>query len=302
MNTIGSARKEVIREADALRERILYVTLLVGVVFGGLAFVRVLVDAIDERAWAITGAAIVLYAGSIALLLARRAPYRIRGFGLLGLLYGVGFFGLLTAGYLPAPVLILVSMNLLASVLFGRRGTWTAFGLNLVAFLVAGGLLSSGIASLDTAAFFDPNDVVDWLRVTTVFAVFSGIAVISVDVLTHHLDGSLQEQAELVENLKGAMQLHEEAERHRRDAESRLRQAQEIEMLAAQVNAAAHELEEVLKQIAAKASRLSTRELSEAEILATASEIEESARTASNRSQHLRAVAQHGQRPKQGRA
>ena len=63
----------------------------------------------------------------------------------------------------------------------------------------------------------------NWLRVTAIFAVFAGIAVISVDVITNHLNRSLQDQAELIENLKGAMQLHEEAELKRRAAESRLR-------------------------------------------------------------------------------
>ncbi|MFA9469772.1 MAG: hypothetical protein ACERNK_04285 [Deltaproteobacteria bacterium] len=41
--------------------------------------------------------------------------------------------------------------------------------------------------------------------------------------MTDHLNESLRDQAELIENLKGAMQLHEAAERQRRAAESRLR-------------------------------------------------------------------------------
>ena len=66
----------------------------------------------------------------------------------------------------------------------------------------------------------------DWIRVTAIFAVFCGIAVISVDVITNHLNQSLRDQAELIENLKGAMQLRDDAETQRRSAESRLRDAQ----------------------------------------------------------------------------
>jgi hypothetical protein len=48
---------------------------------------------------------------------------------------------------------------------------------------------------------------------------------VSVDVITNHLNQSLRDQAELIENLKGAMQLRDESERQRRAAESRLREA-----------------------------------------------------------------------------
>jgi hypothetical protein len=65
----------------------------------------------------------------------------------------------------------------------------------------------------------------NWLRVAAIFAVFCGIAVVSVDVITNHLNQSLRDQAELIENLKGAMQLRDESERQRRAAESRLRDA-----------------------------------------------------------------------------
>ena len=54
-----------------------------------------------------------------------------------------------------------------------------------------------------------------------------GIAVISVDVITNHLNKSLRDQAELIEHLKGAMQLHEVAEQKRRAAESRLRDSEQ---------------------------------------------------------------------------
>jgi hypothetical protein len=70
---------------------------------------------------------------------------------------------------------------------------------------------------------------VNWLRVAAIFAVFCGIAVVNVDVITTHLNQSLRDQAELVEHLKGALQLRDEAERQRRQVESRLRDARKHE-------------------------------------------------------------------------
>jgi hypothetical protein len=131
----------------------------------------------------------------------------------------------LSVGYLAAPVLVLAGQSVLASVLFGRKVTLIALALNVLALLGVGAALSTGITTVETTAFYEPSLFVNWLRVTAIFAVFCGIAVVSVDVITNHLNQSLRDQAELIENLKGAMQLRDESERQRRAAESRLREA-----------------------------------------------------------------------------
>jgi len=267
--------RNVVGEADALRLRILNAALLVGVVLGGLSFVRELVDSTDVQAWGVAVAAVLVYGSLVILLLAGTLPYRLRAFGMLAVLFGAGVYGLLAAGYVPAPILFLISENVLASVLFGRRATWVAFGLNLVALLIVGALLSSGTATLQTTTFYDPTDLIDWLRVTAVFAVFSGIAVVSVDVLTRHLDESLREQTELIENLKGAMQLHEDAERHRREAETRLREATGTMKIPGRK---AETPERRLASIAEKAKALRTAALDAAEVQRIAADIEDTAR------------------------
>ena len=205
----------------------LHASLLVAVVVGGVAFIRTLLDAVSLEAWRVVGGAVALYGGFVILLLAKRLPYRVRALGFLGLLYVVGVFSLLMAGYLAAPVLILACQSVLAAVLFRRRITVLILGVNLLTLLAVGALLSSGVTTVETMAFYDPSAFVNWLRVTAIFAVFCGIAVVSVDVVTKHLNQSLRDQAELIENLKGAMQLRDEAERQRRAAESRLRNARE---------------------------------------------------------------------------
>lgn len=217
-----SRDRDLVEEARALRLQVLNSSLLFAVVVGGLAFARTLIDALDLQEWRIVVGAIILYGGFILLLLARGLPYRARALGFLGLLYVVGVISFLTVGYLAAPGLIFAGQSVLASVLFGRRTTLLTLGVNIVSLLTIGAVLSSGLATVQTA-FYEPTVFMNWLRVTAIFVVFAGIAVISVDVITNHLNRSLRDQAELIENLKGAMQLHEEAERKRRAAESRLR-------------------------------------------------------------------------------
>ena len=216
-------KRDVLREARILRQQVLHCSLLVAVMLGGVAFVRTLLDAIDLGAWRSAGAAITLYAGFVILFFATRLSYRVRALGFLTLLYVVGVFSLLMAGYLAAPVLILACQSVLASVLFRRRVTLTVFIVNLLTLLAVGAVLASGLMVVETTTFYDPAGFTNWIRVATIFAVFCGIAVVSVDVVTNHLNQSLRDQAELIENLKGAMQLHEEADRQRRAAESRLR-------------------------------------------------------------------------------
>jgi len=222
LNNVISPDRDVLDEARALRVQVLNSSLLFAVVVGGLAFARTLIDALDLEEWRIVGGSVLLYGGFIVLLLAKSWSYAIRALGFLSLLYVVGVVSFLTVGYLAAPALILAGQSVVASVLFGRRITLITLGVNLVTLLCIGAILSLGFATVETR-FYEPTVFMNWLRVAAIFAVFAGIAVISVDVITSHLNQSLRDQAELIENLKGAMQLHEEAESKRRAAESRLR-------------------------------------------------------------------------------
>ncbi len=208
--------------------QVLNVSLLISVVVGGAAFVRTLIDAIDRGAWIIMSGSIAMYLGLIILLFVKRLSYSIRARGFLTLLYIVAVLSLLAVGYLGAPMLILAGQSVLASVLFGRRTTFFILGVNLATLLIVGALLSSGVTTVETTAFYDPGVFMNWLRVTAIFAVFCGISVVSVDVITNHLNQSLRDQAELIENLKGAMQLRDAAEDQRRMAERRLRESQQM--------------------------------------------------------------------------
>jgi hypothetical protein len=228
-DSVTSPGRDVVRESKELREQVLRSALLIAVVVGGLAFVRSVIDAMDREAWRAVGGAVVMYAGFIFLLLAKRLPYKVRALGFLTLLYVVGIIELLSVGYLAAPVLVLAAESVLAAVLFGRRTTLIVLSLNIVALLAVGAALSSGITTVETMAFYEPSLFMNWLRVTAIFAVFCGIAVVSVDVITNHLNQSLRDQSELIENLKGAMQLHDAAETQRRKAESQLRNARKAD-------------------------------------------------------------------------
>ena len=215
----------MLAEAKSLRQQVLQSSLLIAVVVGGVAFVLTLLDAIELQAWRIAGGTVALYGGFVILFFGKGLPYRIRALGLLSLLYVMGVYSLLMAGYLAAPVLILACQSVLASVLFQRRLTLIILGLNLLTLLAVGAVLSAGIMVVETTTFYDPAGFMNWIRVAMIFAVFCGIAVVSVDVVTNHLNQSLRDQAELIENLKGAMQLRDESERQRRAAEARLRES-----------------------------------------------------------------------------
>ena len=215
----------MLAEAKSLRQQVLQSSLLIAVVVGGVAFVLTLLDAIELQAWRIAGGTVALYGGFVILFFGKGLPYRIRALGLLSLLYVMGVYSLLMAGYLAAPVLILACQSVLASVLFQRRLTLIILGLNLLTLLAVGAVLSAGIMVVETTTFYDPASFMNWVRVAMIFAVFCGIAVVSVDVVTNHLNQSLRDQAELIENLKGATQLRDESERQRRAAESRLRES-----------------------------------------------------------------------------
>ena len=226
--SVTSLERDVIDEARGLRAQVLNTSLLIAVVVGGAAFVRTLIDAVERGAWQVLVVAVAMYTGALVLLLMKRLPYAVRALGFLALLYIMGVVALLAVGYLGAPILILAGQSVLASVLFGRRITLIALGLNLMTLLGVGAVLSTGLMTVETLEFYEPTVFMNWLRITAIFAVFCGIAVVSVDVITNHLNQSLKDQAELIENLKGAMQLRDAAEAQRRNAEKRLRESQQM--------------------------------------------------------------------------
>ena len=226
--SVTSLERDVIDEARGLREQVLNASLLIAVVVGGAAFVRTLIDAVERGAWMVMAGAVAVYAGALVLLLMKRLPYAVRALGFLALLWIVGVVALLAVGYLGAPILILAGQSVLASVLFGRRVTLIALGLNLITLLGVGAALSAGLTTVETLEFYEPTVFMNWLRITAIFAVFCGIAVVGVDVITTHLNQSLKDQAELIENLRGAMQLRDAAETQRRNAEKRLRDSQQM--------------------------------------------------------------------------
>ena len=226
--SVTSLERDVIDEARGLRAQVLNTSLLIAVVVGGAAFVRTLIDAVERGAWQVLVVAVAMYTGALVLLLMKRLPYAVRALGFLALLYIMAVVALLAVGYLGAPILILAGQSVLASVLFGRRITLIALGLNLMTLLGVGAVLSTGLMTVETLEFYEPTVFMNWLRITAIFAVFCGIAVVSVDVITNHLNQSLKDQAELIENLKGAMQLRDAAEAQRRNAEKRLRESQQM--------------------------------------------------------------------------
>ncbi|MBT8469722.1 MAG: hypothetical protein KJN97_13335, partial [Deltaproteobacteria bacterium] len=140
--SVTSWERDVVDEAKGLREQVLNMSLLVAVVVGGAAFVRTLIDAVERGAWTVLAVAVVMYTGAFVLLLMKRLSYEVRAAGFLALLYIAGVLALLAVGYLGAPILIMAGQSVLASVLFGRRVTLIALGLNLIALLGVGAILS----------------------------------------------------------------------------------------------------------------------------------------------------------------
>lgn len=280
-STTGAATTAV------LRERILNAALLIAVIVGAVAFIRTLLDSIAVQAWVTAAVSSVLYSTFVLLWLGRRWPYRVRALSFLVVLFTMGVTALAAVGYLAGPSLVLVAYLVLASVLFGRRGALLGVASSLGAFVVVGVLLSTGVIHLETTALYDPTSFIHWSRVTIIFALFCGLAIVSVDYLTAQLEESLGDQVELVEHLRGALQLRDQAEAERRRAESHLLHTQKMEAIGRLAGGLAHDFNNTLTIIMSNAELLQDKDVPPDRYRQVASVIEETAYGASELTHQL---------------
>jgi signal transduction histidine kinase len=202
---------------------------------------------------------VLLYLTLLAATLLRSLPYVVRALGLLIGLGGVAVLGFMRVGYQVGPGLGSALLVVLSGLLLGRRAMLSAFALTLCSILV------SGFYTAQTRAFFiapgvnDPTLLANWVRVSVVYALFTGVLSAAVSFVVDHIERLLAERTDALERERAASLLTQEAEHRLDGAQRTIMQMQKLEALGRLAGGVAHDFNNALVVILGYADLLRTK-------------------------------------------
>lgn len=135
----------------------------------------------------------------IITFIRRWIPYQVRAAGLLVITLGLGLDALRSTGLGGSGGILLVAFAVMATILFGLRGGWIAFGVSVAATLGAAWAITAGV--LTSPYTTAPTDLGSWIIGGLVFALLTVILVIALGTLHRGLEASLSHENELVQTL-----------------------------------------------------------------------------------------------------
>jgi len=169
----GQARVKTVEHATTLkdmqswRQQLLRGVLYASVIAGGLAVLIGGYSAyITHEIWRIP-----IYLGAYAVLLLvaflRRVPLVLQGTTLLGVLYGLAILQLFSVGLAGSSLLYLLTLPVLAAILFGRREGRLALGLAIVTIAAFGWAFSTGRLAIPIERLLDITRPTAWITSAT---------------------------------------------------------------------------------------------------------------------------------------
>jgi len=126
------------------RERILFVFLLSGVVFGPFALMPALMLLIRRGLWQLVALDIGVYAAALVIFFSRHLTYKVRALGLCLLIYIVGLGVINFLGPLSGGPAWLFTFSIMAGILLGLKAALAALGVNAITLVWLGWLISLG--------------------------------------------------------------------------------------------------------------------------------------------------------------
>ena len=167
--------------------------------FGALALVFALSQVQDP--WMIP-VYVGVYAGLIVITFWRRIPYTVQALLVLSLVYVMGVMGLLGDGLSGDGRVFLLTLPLLAILLYGRREGILTLALAIVTLAVFGWAFSTGRLSIKETFDIYTGNWLAWLSGTLVFLMLGVLVVISQGQLVPGLIGALTQSRGLVQELE----------------------------------------------------------------------------------------------------
>ncbi len=182
------------------RERLLSTILAVVLVLGSVAAVPSAVLAFHQGHPSVAVMDVLALAWVAFVWRRRTLDYRLRAWSLLGLMYAVGLWLMLTVG--PVSQIYLLAFPAMAALLLGMRPALLALVVSALTLLVLGWMVD---ARFPTPGF-DDQPLVKWTVVTVNFAFVGAMITLSCAALLAGLDRSLTRHRQIADSLSLANQ------------------------------------------------------------------------------------------------
>ena len=168
------------------RDHVLSIVLFVLVVLGSLVAVPSVLVALSERLWSVALIDVIALASVVTIWRKRSLSFLMRAWSLCGLLYLLGLSLLLTVG---VPSLIyLMAFAVMGALLLGLRPALFALALNAATLLGVGYLVDADLHIVG----FEDQPLLKWLVITMNFTFVNSIITISIAMLLHGMEKSLE--------------------------------------------------------------------------------------------------------------
>jgi GAF domain-containing protein len=191
-----ATRSDVRRWQEQLVQGILRAVAIVGFLVAAFATYD---SYINEELWTIP-----FYWGSYAIVILltlwHKAPYALRVWGIIGLVYVIGFVDFVQEGQAGSARIFMLTMPFLAGLLLGLRASVSTLMLGALTMGGFGAAFSLGTlpAPHGTAA----TDVTGWISDTLAFIMLSSLIVVSLNYLAPRFSASLAQSRELSHELE----------------------------------------------------------------------------------------------------
>lgn len=191
-----------VEDLGKLRQRILQIMLVGGVVAGLVAVIMNMIEDVPQGNWTVVAVYIVAFVWILLITFIQRLPYRVRALGFLLVPYALGITAALQDGIAGDGRIWMMGFIALSSILLGFNAGVMALGTGMVTLLVIGWMMSRGLLALPLAQVAPSSAILmDWAAASAVFLLIAIILIISLAVFVNGLSASLEKEKSMAGEL-----------------------------------------------------------------------------------------------------